>query len=112
MFLLAAYSIDDLSEINIPVLSITAANDNVLDMGKFHENTSNLPEGLKVDSISEIPNGGTIGKTIYYDIPGGNHGQFGNSGNQEGDGTATIDIATQHALVISMLNTFLDNNNL
>lgn len=112
LFLLAAYSVDDLSNIDLPVLSITASNDNVLDMTNFNDNASNLPEGITVKSPSELPSGSTVGKTIYYETEGGNHGQFGNYGNQKGDGTASITAETQHALVIEMLRIFLLNNNL
>ncbi len=112
LFLLAAYSIDNLSDYDLPVLSITASNDQVLDLTKFNENASNLPAGLTVNTPNDFPNESTVGKTIYYEIPGGNHAQFGNYGHQDGDGTATISSETQHDLVISMLRTFLNNNNL
>lgn len=112
LFLLAAYSVDNLSEINLPVLSITASNDQVLDRGNFKSNAANLPEGITITSTIEIPNGSTVGKTIYYEIPGGNHGQFGNYGEQKGDGTASISAATQHSLVVTMLKEFLFHNNL
>lgn len=112
LFLLAAYSINDLSNSNLPILSITASNDVVLDQERFTENNSNLPEGLNINTADDIPEEGTTGTTLYYEIEGGNHAQFGNYGTQKGDGEASIDAATQQGLVIDVLRRFLDSNNL
>jgi len=112
MFLLAAYSTSDLSDSTLPMISITASNDTVLDNEKFNDNKINLPEGIMITTPDEIPNESTLGSTIYYEIAGGNHAQFGNYGNQEGDGTTTIDTDTQQSLVTAALRNFLSSNNL
>jgi len=112
LFLLAAYSVNELSAVEIPVISITCSEDQVLDQTKLSENAINLPTGMTIASPDELPIGGTVGKTIYYEIEGGNHAQFGSYGDQEGDGTATISPAEQHKRVNEMLRQFLLANNL
>lgn len=112
LFLLAAYSVDDLSQSEIPVLSITGSNDEVLDIEKLNENKVNLPPGIEINAPAEIPQSGTTGSTLYYNIQGGNHAQFGTYGNQNGDGESSIDTATQQALVIEALRNFFLSNNL
>lgn len=112
VFLLAAYSIKDLSNSDLPILSITASKDSVLNKEKFDENKVNLPEGINITSCDQLSNESTSGSTIYYEIEGGNHAQFGSYGNQNGDGIASIDSDSQQLLVIEMLRKFLFNNNL
>lgn len=112
IFLLAAYSINDLSGIDIPVISITTSEDKVLDKEKFEENKPNLPEGITIASPSDLPNESTAGKTIYYEINGGNHAQFGSYGDQKGDGSASLDANSQQLMVVEMLRKFLFINKL
>ena len=112
LFLMAAYSVNDLSDSDIPVLSITGSEDGVLDMSNFNENKKNLPEGTAITSPFELNYGSTNGQTIYYEIQGGNHAQFGNFGFQDGDGTATISAEEQQNQVNEMLREFLFVNNL
>lgn len=112
LFLLASYSVNDLSEVNWPVLSITGSVDEVLDQTKFNDNKTNLPAEIEIYNPEEFPTAGTHGKTVYYEIVGGNHAQFGDYGEQEGDGTATISKETQHQLMRTMLQTFLNSNGL
>lgn len=71
--LLASYSTADLSDSNIDVVSVYGSEDGVLNMEKYNQYSSNLP-----DNTQEIV------------ISGGNHAQFGSYGRQKGDGTATI----------------------
>lgn len=77
LLLLAAYSTADLSNENIRTLSIYGSNDGVLNREKYEQYRSNLPE------LTE------------YIIDGGCHAYFGVYGNQDGDGTPTIDNARQ-----------------
>jgi len=112
LFLFAAYSVNDLSNTLIPVLSITASEDKVLDQNNFEDNKVNLPPELSITAANELGTGSTKGSTIYYTVVGGNHGQFGNYGAQEGDGVASIDTETQHAEVKTVLQAFLFSNNL
>lgn len=75
LILLAAYPAesDSLAQTDIPVLSISASNDGLATRAKVEASRSSLP-----------PN------TIYHEIAGGNHAQFGDYGPQDKDGVATI----------------------
>jgi len=73
LILLASYSTADLSETQLKSLSIYGDRDGVLNMEKYTQCTSNLPE-----------------KSFGLVISGGNHAQFGSYGHQEGDGEATL----------------------
>ena len=78
LVLLGAYSSKDLTQSCLPVLSITAELDTVVDENKMERNRENLPED-------------TLEKTIA----GGNHSGFGDYGLQEKDTQATITAAQQ-----------------
>ena len=112
LFLLASYSVDDLSGSEIPVISITGSMDLVLDQENFESNEVNLPTAIKVSTPADILGPATSGSTIYYEIEGGNHGQFGSYGEQNGDGVATIDVEVQQSLVREALRNFFLSNNL
>ncbi len=112
LFLLASYSVDDLSNRDIPMISITSSNDLVLNQEAFEENKINLPEEFSISDPSQIPMESTRGTTIYYSIEGGNHAQFGQYGPQAGDGEADIESSAQQALVIESLRLFFQSNNL
>jgi len=70
LFFLAAYSDVPLT---LPVLSILASQDQVLDQAAYHRYRSNLPKTAQTLTIE-----------------GGNHAQFGDYGPQKGDGQASI----------------------
>lgn len=76
MIFLASYPDEkgSLKESGLPVLSITATNDGVLNWKTYDEAKQYLPEA-----------------TEYLSIEGGNHAGFGSYGNQKGDNQATID---------------------
>lgn len=112
LFLMAAYSISDLSDWDAPAMLLTAELDVVGNPGDLVENEPNLPARLDVATLAEIPITGTSGQTIYHDIAGGNHSQFGSYGAQAGDGEATISTAAQQAEVRDFLRTFLEVNGL
>ncbi len=92
LIFLAAYpaSSVDLSEADFNVLSITASNDEVLDWERF-ENTKPL-----------LPN-----STIFYNIEGGNHANFGHYGAQRGDGESSITKEEQIEETVSVILGFL-----
>ena len=73
VILLAAYSANDLKDKGLSVLSVYGSSDGVLNMDKYNDNRSNLPDDFK--------------EVI---IQGGNHCQFGSYGFQSGDGEADI----------------------
>jgi hypothetical protein len=80
MILLGAYSVGDGS---IPTLAIYGSQDQVLDKTKL-ENTQN-----------------------QFLIEGGNHANFGNYGNQEGDGIATITREQQQQMTVDSILNFI-----
>ena len=73
----------DLSATSIPVLSMTGSRDGIINAEALAGAEKLLPD-----------------RTIFLDIEGGNHSQFGDYGLQSGDHPADIDILTQHELVI------------
>lgn len=80
MILLGAYSVGDGS---VPTLAIYGSQDQVLDKTKL-ESTRN-----------------------QYLIEGGNHANFGNYGNQEGDGIATITKEEQQQMTVDSILNFI-----
>lgn len=73
LIFLAAYSANDLTEGEFPVLSVYGENDGVLNMEKVEAGRELMPE-----QYEEI------------EIAGGNHAGFGSYGEQKGDGEASI----------------------
>ena len=73
VFLLGAYTTEDLSGSKLKGLTLTGSKDGVLNREKYEENRENLPSG-----------------TEEVTIPGGNHAGFGSYGPQAGDGESTI----------------------
>ena len=80
--LLAGYSEEQLPE-GVPIYSIVAENDKVLNWDKYNECKKKWP--LMVKEIT---------------IKGGNHSQFGDYGLQKGDGEATISCEEQMKQVV------------
>lgn len=80
----------DFSQTNLPILSITGSEDKVLNLETYEVAKAFLPN-----------------QTIYFDIPGGNHSQFGDYGFQRGDGQATITQQTQFTLVMQAMQPWL-----
>ena len=75
--LLAAYSTKKLSD-SLAVISVYGSEDHVLNMKKLKEGDAYLPD-----------------TAVKYVIDGGNHAQFGNYGEQDGDGKALISAMDQ-----------------
>lgn len=95
VFFLASYpeTKGDLHEINVPVLSLTASKDGVLNRKNYNKAKKLLPNG-----------------TFYEQIPGGNHAGFGSYGKQQGDNRATISNAKQQNIISSILINWLNEN--
>ncbi len=91
--LLASYPAEsnDLSNMNIPCLSIYGEFDTVL--------SQDIPSTAPL-----LPENHTI-----YEISGGNHAYFGYYGEQKGDGTATITREQQHAETTTQILMMLEN---
>lgn len=92
VILLASYpsSSTDLSNTELNVLSIYAEHDGLSTEDKIQDKISNLPT-----------------ETIYIQIEGGNHAQFGMYGEQSGDGEATVSAIEQQNEILSKTLLFL-----
>jgi len=112
LILMAAYpdTKDDLSEWDGAVLSISAENDNLTTNADIDSSKLLLPEAIVISDLEGYPSEITIGKTVFYEINGGNHAQFGDYGIQKKDGTATITKETQHEKIIESIQLFLERN--
>ena len=88
VFFLASYPDEsiNLADAQFPVLSITASNDQVLNLEAFASAKALLPP-----------------HTSFVEILGGNHSGFGDYGFQSGDGEATLTNEDQRAQVISAI---------
>lgn len=93
VFLLGAYADQKgrLDKTNLPVLSLTANRDNVLNWKKYNDNKKYLPKDTK-----------------YVTIKGGNHGGFGSYGHQKGDKTATISNKEQQKIIAYQITKWLN----
>ena len=89
LILLAAYPTD---EINVPTLSIYGSNDTVLKLDDY-----NKAKPLIKGNFTE------------FVIEGANHAQFGNYGNQSGDGVASINSTLQQKETADKIVTFIRN---
>lgn len=113
LYLMGSYSISDISNWNKPALMLLAENDGLTNLKDIEDNEDNLPERIDTKGIYDLMSlGNTSGKTVYYTILGGNHRQFGKYGAQEGDGEASIDMASQHLEIYNVLVMFMRNNDL
>lgn len=92
LVLWAAYATQgaDLSQTNLPVLSISASEDGLSTPADIEINSKYLPI-----------------TTQWYVIKGGNHGQFGSYGLQNGDGKALISAEDQHEQIVTATVDFL-----
>ncbi len=92
--LLASYSTENLSDSDLEFLSIYGMNDKVLNMEKYEQYRTNLPQ----DTIEKV-------------IEGGCHAYFGSYGEQTGDGTATMTPEAQQSITIEMItNVMIEYN--
>lgn len=93
LILLAAYSTEDLSNRNLPVLAIFGSEDQVINAEKVDEYRPMLPSTL-----------------IETTIEGGNHAQFGNYGIQKGDGEASITTQEQQMMTVDAITQFIQED--
>jgi hypothetical protein len=94
LILMAAYpqDVSDISQTNLPVLSITATKDKILNQKRYRETKKLLPP-----------------TTQYVEIKGGNHSQFGSYGFQKGDGQATINQKKQLEKIVNYIKDFVSS---
>lgn len=91
VFLLGAYPSgnSDLSNLQIPVVSIDATRDQIMVRDQYEQRKTLLPP-----------------ETDYIRIEGGNHSQFGYYGFQKGDGKSLLSREEQHKQVVdAIMNT-------
>jgi pimeloyl-ACP methyl ester carboxylesterase len=86
----AAYPINDLSKLSMPMLSIWGENDELI-KPRINDNWHLLPASIE--------------KVV---IAGGNHAQFGYYGIQKGDGVATISREVQQQQVIAAMQQLME----
>lgn len=91
LIMLAAYSTENLSKSGLPVLSIYGSEDKVLNQERVAEYRSKLPES-----------------SVEFVIEGGNHAQFGNYGEQDGDGNALISPEEQQIITVEEVTRFIE----
>jgi len=91
LVLWASYTPDDLSDLEIPALSIYAELDGLTTVEDVEERKEKMPPG-----------------TDYVLIEGGNHAQFGWYGSQRGDNEASITREEQQRIIVGETVDFLD----
>ncbi|AOA00108.1 alpha/beta hydrolase [Carnobacterium divergens] len=93
VFFLASYPDEkgSLAKTTLPVLSITADHDGVLNWDRYKEAKKDLPP-----------------TTTYQTITGGNHAGFGSYGPQKGDTSALISNNEQQTMISDLLLDWLD----
>lgn len=92
LILMAAYPYKSLSNTNLRMLSFYGTNDGVLNMKDFEKNKVNAPND-----------------STYFEIKGGNHGHYGNYGEQKGDLQAAITQSEQQEIVASEIVNWINN---
>ena len=92
VFFLASYpdKKGNLSGTDLPILSIIATNDSVLNQENYLENQKYLPS-----------------QTIFTEIIGGNHAGFGSYGEQKKDGISDISNIQQQEMIVNDLLAWL-----
>lgn len=112
LFIWASFSGEaaDLSNWEGAVLSLSGENDGLTLAVDIEENKAYLPTPVVVQDIANFPTTGTGGSTIYHEIQGGNHAQFGSYGEQSGDGVASISKQQQHDQITAFMRSFLQAN--
>lgn len=93
LILMAAYSTSDLSGTQLRMLSFYGSKDGVLNKDSFEKYKKNQPKD-----------------TTYYEIQGGNHGNYGDYGQQKGDGKASITPQEQQKAVAGQILKWIKQN--
>jgi pimeloyl-ACP methyl ester carboxylesterase len=105
---LAAYPADDrINDYTGSVFSISAENDGLTTPADIQDRMNDLPEAYEMNSILDFPND-VKAKTLYYQIEGGNHAQFGNYGEQDDDLEATITREQQQNQMVELIRNYLN----
>ncbi|MGE1142452.1 alpha/beta family hydrolase [Bacillus pumilus] len=87
LFFLASYpASDELKSSSLNVLSISGEKDGLATQEKIKQSKTNLPS-----------------QTVYHEVKGGNHAQFGMYGKQKGDQPADIPALTQQKDIVQTM---------
>lgn len=92
LVLLAAYPNKPINDLILPVLSVSAELDLLTTVSDIEDSKENLPQS-----------------TLFVEIQGGNHAQFGSYGEQKKDGKATITPEEQHERISEAVIPFLES---
>lgn len=105
---LAAYPSDDkLKDYQGSVFSISAEFDGLATAEDISSHVDDLPEAYNMFNENDFPSA-IQGKTLYYEIKGGNHAQFGSYGEQDNDLEPTITREEQQNELILLIKNYLD----
>jgi len=100
----------DLSDWDGAVLSLFGSEDRLATVESIRANEDLLPRGINIERLVDMPTSPTGGQTIYHQIDGGNHAQFGSYGAQSEDGTASITRAAQQTAIVNYIRSFFNAN--
>ncbi len=108
--LFAAYpqKSSDISWWTQSVLSIRGENDGFVSQKDIDSKIEYLQPSVYINSLEEFPME-PASRTVHYTIPGGNHGYFGQYGEQKGDGKATISKDDQIKETVKILQKWFDS---
>lgn len=103
LYLLAAWPTQswDLSASQAGILLLSGSVDGVATPQEVQENLAYLPALRTLGGSGEVLTNTAC--TFWYEIPGGNHSQFGAYGDQEGDGTALITRESQLDITAALI---------
>lgn len=107
LVLTGSYPASDITTYTGRVLSLYAGNDEVSTPDEINAARPLMQEGIDITSTDGI---NSTAPVFYHLIEGGNHAQFGNYGEQEGDGTATITADEQQAQVVEFITAFFESS--
>lgn len=111
--LMASYASENasLADWDGTVLSLFGEQDGLATPQKIRVYEYLLPTGRTVERLIDMPSNPTIGQTIYHQINGGNHAQFGSYGGQDKDEEASITRTEQQTEVVNYIRSFFNANN-
>jgi len=107
LILIASYPANDgLKNWTGAVLSVHASNDGLSTPTDIEAHKAELPNAIVMTDMTgfSLP---LQSKSHYYEILGGNHGQFGNYGVQENDSVATITREAQQTQLVTVIKNFI-----
>ncbi|MGQ9907534.1 MAG: alpha/beta hydrolase [Candidatus Flexifilum sp.] len=89
--LIGSFPFGDLSGLDLPTVSIYGDSDGLIPLSEIDQSRASLPPD-----------------TVFVELPGANHAQFGDYGAQRGDLPATMPAAEQHARTVEALLALLE----